>query len=193
MPTIQLTDQFGLDADVTAGDLSSLAKYFTNLSSLSVTGFNLNAIAGLTLADPAVKSLQAGLTFAQPAGIGSGGATLQLSAGVCGSFNIFVPPAAGGNLFDPNQYGDNIAVGGAERYVSIALTATFTPGIDAPVNQFSFGFTAGASVTLTNYRLFETQPAAPAILAALQDTVANFSVPCSLDDLNARRRRRPDL
>src|ERR1017187_86317 len=173
MPTIKLTDQFGLDVDVATGDLSSLAKYFGNFTSLSLAGFNLNSIAGLTLEDPAVTSIHAGLNFAQPVGIGSGGVTLA----------IFVPPADGGNLFDSDRYGDNIPVDGAERYVSIVLSTTAGPGINAAVNQLCFGFHAGATVSLANYRLFETHPTAPSILAAVQDTLANFCVPGGLDDL----------
>ena len=185
MPTIKLTDQFGLDVDVATGDLSSLAKYFGNFTSLSLAGFNLNSIAGLTLEDPAVTSIHAGLNFAQPVGIGSGGVTLQLSAGLGGTLGIFVPPADGGNLFDSDRYGDNIPVDGAERYVSIVLSATAGPGINAAVNQLCFGFQAGATVSLANYRLFETHPTAPSILAAVQDTLANFCVPGGLDDLRA--------
>ena len=185
MPTIHLTDEFGLAVDVATGDLSSLAKYFKNLSSLSLSGLNLAAQAGLSLANPAVTSLQGGLNFADPVAIASGAATLQLCAGISGTLNICVPPAAGGNLFDPDRYGDNIPMGGGERYVSIVLTATATPGINAAVNQFCFGFTAGATVSLANYRLFETQPAAPTILAAVQDTLANFCVPFGVDDLRA--------
>src|ERR1017187_305086 len=185
MPTIKLTDQFGLDVDVATGDLSSLAKYFGNFTSLSLAGFNLNSIAGLTLEGPAVPSFHAGLNFAQPVGIGSGGVTLQLSAGLGGALGIFVPPADGGNLFDSDRYGDNIPVDGAERYVSIVLSTTAGPGINAAVNQLCFGFHAGATVSLANYRLFETHPTAPSILAAVQDTLANFCVPGGLDDLRA--------
>jgi hypothetical protein len=185
MSTIQLTDQFGLDLDVTAPAVSALEKYFSNLSSLSLTGFNLKSIADLTLADPAVTTLTGGLNFDQPVTVGSGGVTLQFNAGASGSLKIFVPPATGGNLFDPDQFGDNISVAPAQRYVSVTLNATAGPQINATENQLCFGFQAGASVTLANYRLFETQPACPTIAAAVEDTIANFSVPGSLGDLQA--------
>src|ERR1017187_4625523 len=98
MPTIKLADQFGLDVDVATGDLSSLAKYFGNFTSLSLAG--------------------------------SGGVTLQLSAGLGGTLGIFVPPADGGNLFDSDRYGDNIPVDGGGRYGSLVLSTTAGPGIN---------------------------------------------------------------
>jgi len=185
MPTIQLTDQFGLDVDVKTDILSSLEKYAANLSKLSFTNLNLQSLADLTLANPSVTSLHAGLNLDQPVSIGSGGVTLQLDAGVSGTMDIYVPPTGGGCLFDSDLYGEAIAVDASERYVSIALCASAGPDISATFNQLTFGFQAGAKVSLANYRKFETQPAAPTILAAIQTTVADFCIPGSPDDLRA--------
>ena len=99
MPTIQLTDQFGLDVDVTTDILSSLEKYAANLSKISLSDLNLQSIADLTLADPSITSLHAGLNLDQPVDIGSGGVTLKLNAGLSGTLDIYVPPKGGGQLF----------------------------------------------------------------------------------------------
>ena len=160
MPTIQLTDQFGLDVDVKTDVLSSLEKYAANLSKLSLTGLNLQSIADLTLANPAITSLHAGLNLDQPVNIGAGGVTLQLNAGLGGTMDIYVPPTGGGCLFDSDLYGETISVGAAERYVSIALSASAGPDISATVNQLTFAFQPGVKVSLANYQKFETQPAA---------------------------------
>ena len=56
MPTIQLTDQFGLDVDVKTDLLSSLQKYAANLSKLSLTNLNLQSIADLALANPSIST-----------------------------------------------------------------------------------------------------------------------------------------
>jgi len=185
VPTIQLTDQFGLDVDVKTDILSSLEKYAANLSKLSFTNLNLQSLADLTLANPSVTSLHAGLNLDQPVSIGSGGVTLQLDAGVSGTMDIYVPPAAGGCLFDSDPYGDTIPVAASERYVSIELGASAGPDISATVNQLTFGFQPGVKVSLANYHKFETQPAAPTIIEALQTTVADFCIPGSPDDLRA--------
>jgi len=63
MPIIQVTDQFGFDVNVTTDILSSLAKYASNLSKLSLTNLNLQSLADLTLANPSITSLHAGVNF----------------------------------------------------------------------------------------------------------------------------------
>jgi hypothetical protein len=185
VPRIKLTDQFGLDVDVKTDGLSSLAKYAANFPNLSLSNLNLQALTGLTLADTSLTSLHAGLNLDRPVNIGSGGVTLQLKAGPSGTMDIYVPPTGGGCLFLSDLYGETIAVDAAERYVSIVLCASAGLDIRAPVNQLSFGFQAGATVTLANYRKFETRPAAPAILEAVQTTVADFCIPGGPDDLRA--------
>jgi len=185
MPNIQLTDNLGLDVNVKTDALSSLAKYAQNLSKISLTNLDLKSLVDLTLADPSITSAHAGLNFADPVDIGSGAATLTLNAGLSGSMDIYVPPKDGGTLFESDLYGETIAVSATERYVSIALNASAGAGISATINQLCFGFQAGAKVTLANYRKFETTPAAPTILEAVETTVAGFSIPGSLDDLGA--------
>ncbi|MFY9724270.1 MAG: hypothetical protein WB579_21280 [Bryobacteraceae bacterium] len=188
MPTIQLTDQFGLDVDVKTDLLSSLQKYAANLSKLSLTNLNLQSIADLTLANPSITSLHAGLSIDQPVNIGAGGVTLQLDAGVSGSMDIYVPPQGGGCLFESDLYGETIPVDAAERYVSIALCASAGPDISATINQLTFGFQPGVEVSIANYQKFETQPEAPTILEAVQTTVADFCIPGSPDDVRALSR-----
>ena len=185
MPTIQLTDQLGLDVNIQTDILSSLSKYAANLTKLSLKDLNLKSLADLTLANPSITSLHTGLSLDEPVNIGSGGVTLQLDAGLSGIMDVYVPPVSGGSLFADDTYGETIPVGPSERYVSIGLCATAGPDICATFNQLTFGFQPGATVTLTNHRKFETQPVAPTILEAVETTVAGFSIPGGLDDLRA--------
>jgi hypothetical protein len=185
VPTIKLTDQLGFNVDVQTDVLSSLEKYAANLSKISLTDLNLQSLADLTLANPSITSLHTGLNLDQPVDIGSGGVTLQVNASLSGTMDIYVPPTGGGSLFDADLYGEPISVAPAERYVSFALSASAGPDISATFNQLTFGFQAGAKVTLANYRKFETQPVAPTILEAVQATVAGFCIPGSPDDLRA--------
>jgi len=185
VPTIQLTDQLGLNVNIQTDILSSLAKYASNLTKLSLTNLNLQSLADLTLANPSITSLDAGLNLDSPVNIGSGGVTLQLTAGLSGAMDIYVPPAGGGSLFAADAYGETIPVGASERYVSISLCATAGPDIGATFNQLTLGFQPSVTVTLANYRKFETQPAPPTVLEAVETTVADFCIPGSPDDLRA--------
>src|SRR5271165_4688753 len=100
MPTIQLTDDLGLNVNVQTDILSWLAKYAANLSKISFSNQNLKSLADLSLANPSITSLHAGLNLVQPVDIGSGSAALHLNAGLSGGMDIYVPPAGGGSLFD---------------------------------------------------------------------------------------------
>jgi len=183
MPTIKLTDQFGLEVDVTTGILSSLTKYLSNFPNLSLANFNLKSIADLTLDNPAVTSAHAGLNFSQPVNIGLSGVTLAVNAGISGELDICVPPANGCDLFDPDLYGANIRVNGTQRYVSIRFSATAGPVGSASAGKLTLGVNPGVTATLANNRLFETRPAAPSILEAVEATLADFCIPASAGDL----------
>ncbi|HWB84144.1 MAG TPA: hypothetical protein VG675_08395 [Bryobacteraceae bacterium] len=185
MPSIKLNDQFGLDADITPGVTSALTQFFNKLPNLSVQDFNLKSVAGSTLEDPKVTSLRGGLHFSEPVDIGADGVQFQVKASGAGELSVFVPPAEGGNLFDPDLYGDNVHVAPHERYISLELSTTAGPEINIPAGKLSFGFDAGTDVKIANYRLFDMRPAAPTVLQALTDTVAGFSIPAGLADLRA--------
>src|SRR5579885_1549542 len=81
MQTVKLTDQFGLDVDAQPADGSALLKYFQQIPSLHFDSLNLSQIGGLTLDQPAVKSLTAGVSFLSPVDLGSGAPALSISAG----------------------------------------------------------------------------------------------------------------
>jgi len=183
MPTIQITDQFGLDVDVKTDVLSSLEKYAASLTKLSLTGLDLKSIADLTLADPSITSLHAGLNFDRPVAVGAGGVTLTLGGSMGGSMDIYVPPPGGGSLFAADPYGESIPVAATERYVSVAFDASAGPDISATINQLTFGFQPGVKVSLANFRKIETEPAAPTILDAVEGTVSGFCIPGTPDDL----------
>ena len=80
MPTIKLTDQFGLDADVKLAPFSSLLKYFQQLPALQLTNGDLSKVAGLTLDQPALTILNTGVSFDQSVPIGDRPPSLFLPA-----------------------------------------------------------------------------------------------------------------
>lgn len=180
MPTFKFKDGFGFDATITPSP-GAMSKYFQNLPDITMAVINLNAIQDMDLTNPALKKIQAGLTFSQPIQIGE---PLQLTVGASGSgaLSIFVPAKDGASLFDPDLYGDPILVPAAERYVSLALSATLNASAADSPGNLKFGFNTKATVTFSYYNPFV---AGTTVGTALAKTMANFVIPGDLDDIAA--------
>jgi len=88
MATINLTDQLGLNLDAELGDTSALLKYARKLPSLKFRDLDLKQLGGLTLDQPALRSLSTGISFDEPVVLGDGAPSLTVSAGVTGSLKI---------------------------------------------------------------------------------------------------------
>jgi hypothetical protein len=121
MPTIKLTDQFGLNLDAQLGDTSALLKYIRQLPSMRFEDVDLNKLAGLTLDQPALTSLSTGISFQDPVVLGEGAPALTVAAGVSGSLQI-VRKAE-----DLPGHGDPIDLPDANCYVAFAIDATLRP------------------------------------------------------------------
>ena len=185
MPAFKLGDQFGFSLDVVPDPQSGIAKYFQQAVDVVTHGFDLTRVAGLDLRDPAVTAFQTGLTFSQPIGIDTGDVPLSVQAGLNGSLGFFIPAAGGDVLFSPDDYGDNIPVPGAERYVSLGISASASIGATVSAGSVSFGFQPGTSFNIVNYCRFLLQPAPTLLTSALADTIRGFSLPRTVEDLTA--------
>src|ERR1039458_5125864 len=108
MTTIKLTDQLGLDEDVTLAPSSALLQYFQQVPSLRLDSLDLAKLGGLTLDQPALTALSAGISFEQPIPIGAGAPNLSVQAGVHGSFALI--KRAPGTASLPDVLADDIDI-----------------------------------------------------------------------------------
>lgn len=178
MATIKLSDQFGLDENVQLADTSALLQYARQLPGLLVTGANISQIGGLTLDQPAVASLQTGLSFSDPVALGQD-TELTIQAGVHGSFAIMT----GASLFSPDAFGDNIAIPAGSCYVSTGIDANAGAGPSLTPGSLKFGCSAGSTLQFTNYRRFTT--AGKPLLDALKESIGGFLIPATPEALEA--------
>ncbi len=185
MPSFKISDGVNAALDVTPNANSALIKYFKNLSDLSVSGAQMALKSGTTLADPTVSSVTAGMTFAQPIDVGTSQVDLKIGGGLSGSLGVFVPRGSAPKLFDPDPYNDPILVAPDDRYVSFEILASVNDSVAATSGDLKFGFTGGGSVALTNYRRFTVKPIAPQLVDAIRETVAQFTIPADIEDLEA--------
>lgn len=185
MASFAISDGANVSLDVTPNANSALVKYFKNLSDLSVDGAVIALKSGMSLADPAVKSANSGVTFARPVDLGTSQVELKVGGGLSGSLSIFVPGPTGSELFDSDPYGDPIKVGPDDRYVSFEFKATVTEALTAAAGDLKFGFSGGGSVSFANYRLFSVKPTPPELVGAVCETVGQFAIPADIEDFAA--------
>ncbi len=176
MPTLKLSDQFGLSVDVVPNPRSGIAQYLGDAVRAVITGFDLSRISGLDIHDPAITSFQTGLEFNRPASV---------ATGVTGNFGIFVPRRSGDDLFSTDDYGENVPVAADERFVSVGIRVSARAGGTVGGGSLAAGFAPGTAFEVLNYRKFSTRPAPPSILSALTATLRDFSIPADVEDLGA--------
>lgn len=185
MSTFQILDGVNASLAVTPNPGSAFVKYFKKVSDISLKGTTQALRSGITLADPAVTSINAGAAFQEPIDVGTSQVDLRIGGGISGSLGVFVPHGDAPKLFDPDPCEDPIAVAPDDRYVSFGICATVNPSVAGTVGDLKFGFGAGGSASFTNYRKFSVKPTPPQLTDAVRDTVAQFTIPADIEDLQA--------
>lgn len=185
MSTFQISDGISPSVDVTPNPGSAFVRYFRKVSDISLKGAAQALRSGMTLADPAISSINSAVSFAEPVDVGASQIDLKIGAGISGSLSVFVPHGDSPKLFDPDPYDDPIPVEPDDRYVSFGITATINPSIADTVGDLKFGFATCGSASITNYRKFSVKPTPPQLTDAIRDTVAQFMIPADIDDLQA--------
>jgi len=183
--TIKLNDRFALDTDVQLAPFSALLKYAQSLPSLIVEKADLSRIGGLTLSDPAVTSLTAGLSFNQPVNLGKGAPQLTIQAAVQGSFTVISRSPGNETLFGSDPFGENIQIPEGTCFVATALKASAAASLGGSVDALQFGIETGANITIANYGNFDAGAGSPTLLEALRQSIAGFVIPADAADLAA--------
>ncbi len=173
MPTIKLTDQFGLDLDAQPAPGSALLKYFQQLSSLRFDALDFGKIGGLTLDQPAVRSLRTGVSFQNPVSLGDGAPELSVGAGAHASFEIIADP-------------DDLPGGGDEglppdtRYVTFGIDAMASANVPVGAGRVQFGASPATKVEIANYLPLK---GGTTLAEAVRQAVIEFAIPVRSSDL----------
>jgi hypothetical protein len=178
MPSIPISDGLSVTADAEVAPFSSLKKYARDLPHLIASGGDLSRWKVLTLGDPAVTSLDLGLSFEKPVELGSGAPELTLGADAAVHFEVLT-----GKMFSPDVYGENLAIPEGKCAVRLGVSGTATAGVSASSGPASFGLDASAGISIDSYRPFSAGADAPTLLEALQTCVGELVIPVSADDV----------
>ncbi|MCM3869867.1 MAG: hypothetical protein ND895_04070 [Pyrinomonadaceae bacterium] len=183
MPSIKLTDQVGVDVEVELKENSAIAKYLKDLSKLKLSKLQFEDLKNIPLDQVPLKTLETGITFEQPIGLGVDDTELTIAAGVSGGLKLL--SAKDKQLFDTEVFGDPITIRDDQIYVGAQATAKVSSELTNKSGDLSFGFTAGSQVSLASYRLFERtgNGAFPSCLNAVKETIGAFVIPGDLQDL----------
>jgi len=181
MATIQLTDDLGLDADVTLAPFSALLKYFQQLPALRLTNADFSKAGGLTLDQPALTAVSSGLSFDKDVTAGPGATAISISAGAHGSLELIQRTPVVTTLQDVNSEDVEIAAGTC--YLAFGVQASVgVSGGTAGTGLLQFGVGPGETIDIRNYQSFPLQHGIT-LLDAVKETVGNFIIPASSDDL----------
>jgi hypothetical protein len=182
MATIQITDELGLDANITLAPFSSLLKYFQQLPALQLNSGDLSKAGGFTLDQPALTALNSGLSFAKSVSIGPGAAAISIPAGAHASLELILRTPAVVSLLDVSSNDIEIAEGTC--YVAFGVEAAVGASVVADAGLLQFGVAPGGTLEIKNYQNFPLKHGIT-LLEAVEQTVGTFIIPASADDLTS--------
>ena len=180
MPSIPIADGLSLNAEAELAPWSSLAKYAQELPKQLGGGANLSNWKVLTLADPAVQKLDAGLSLERPIPLGAGAPAVTLGIDSVVHFEVIT-----GRMFSPDVYGDNIAIPPGQCAVRLGVGAKTTAGASFPAGSVTFGLSADAGIEIDSYRCFPCGANAPTVLNALGQALGELVIPFQAADVTS--------
>jgi hypothetical protein len=182
MATIKLTDDLGLDADITMAPFSSLLKYFKQLPALRLSNGDFSKAAGMTLDQPALTMLNSGLSFTDSVAIGPGANALSISAGLHGLLALIPRTPSAVKL--PDVSAGEIQIAEGTCYLELGVQASVGVSVGPDSGQLQFGVGPGETIDIRNYQSFPLKHEIT-LLDAVEQTVGNFIIPASADDLSS--------
>ncbi|MHB2009347.1 MAG: hypothetical protein ACYCOX_15025 [Acidobacteriaceae bacterium] len=183
MPTINITDQFGLNISATPNPSFTFSKYLKDPLTIFANLGSVQDIGKLRISDDPFKSASVGLQFKQPVKLGSTGVELDIQPALLATVAI-ATGGAGKTLFDSSDpFGDSIAIPDNSAYLSLAIQATLDLSLnDKATADLKFGFNNQTKVVFTDYRLF---PTSDPIVESLTTLVENYTIPGDIPDIEA--------
>ncbi len=186
MPSIAVTDGVEVLLNVQPNTLSSIAKYIPGLN-----GIALQAHALAELLDRPVDQIQdnalidTGISLQQPVTINAQNLQLAINEQASGNIALIVPREGETEtpLLEWDPLDERIAFTPSQCYMAIALNASVGAGLKGSSGKLNFGVDPGASVAFTYYQRFEPTPGQTRFRTLLAESLANFSIPAAIEDL----------
>ncbi len=149
---------------------------------LQLTSGDFSKAGGLTLDQPVLTALSSGLSFDKSVSIGPGGTSISIPAGAHGSLELILRTPSVVSLLD--VYTGDIGIAEGTCYVACGVQAAVGVSVAADAGLLQFGVAPGGSLDIRNYQNFPLQQGVT-LLGAVEQTVGNFIIPASADDLTS--------
>jgi len=177
MPSIALTDNAGLNADLKIRDDSPLAK--AGLTRIVSIVTNLAGTLTAPIDQTAIRKVVAGATFTTPCELIGKAATLIVKGGANAQLSIFTP--ADKSLFGDDPFAPTIAIGPDECWVEFEIDANVDGKVSATAaDGFGVGVEAAAALSLATYTLVSAAGGRfPTFADAVAQALANYQVSCT--------------
>jgi hypothetical protein len=180
MSTINLTDKFGLNLNVTPSPGSAFAKYLKSPAASEAVLNDLKAIKDLQVGQDPFGSVSVGVSFKEPIKLGATGDELTIDPQLAASVGVKKDEP----LFSSktNPFGDDIAIPPGQAYVSLGFEARLDVAASGATGRLDFGIDFGTEISFTNYRLFSLTDQ---VVSALGTLFENFGIPANLEDIDS--------
>jgi hypothetical protein len=173
MATIQITDNIGLNTDLTIRDDSSLAK--AGLTKLVSTTKQLFDDFGKPVDQSDAESFGLGATFTTPNMLSSDVSSLTVSAGI--DCDLTVAKAADKLLFPDDGFSPKIPIEANQAWVGVDFDLTGSVDAATTVNGVGISFDGSTKFTYSTYTLFSpAAPPLPFLKDACVKAFQNFSM-----------------
>ena len=172
MAGISITDNLSLSVNFPPDGGSAFLKYLLAPGTISAQLTQPQKVGAFL-----DQLVPCGLTFTTPVQLGVTSAELAIQPGLQGSIGIKT-----GTLFDPksDDFGDAVSIPSGQAYVSAGIKASLNAGLTDGSGDLQFGFNAGTAITLTNYRLLDSNTL---VQSAIQTLFEQFAIPGDLQDV----------
>ncbi len=172
MPTIPLSNALGLEATGMLQPGSRLTQILPSFLHLQQTPLDQVALA----------QADAHLNFNQPIKASAGGLSFTVGASGGGTLSLI---GSSHGVLDPSDPFSAIPVLANEIYLGLGLDFSFTAGVSATVDSFSFGFSAERDFGITCFRRFQSDNHSfPVFGKAFVATADSFVLPMQAADLS---------
>src|ERR1041385_8134911 len=121
MPTLKITDTFGMTLDATADLGSIFTKYLKSPGGITAVLHNLKPLADLRIEDDPFEAKTLGIGFTQPVALGNTGVELMIQPSVNGTISL----TKGESLFDDetDPFRESIPIPSGRAYLAAVLNA----------------------------------------------------------------------
>ncbi len=181
VPTLNITDKFGILLEGQPDRSFSFGKYFQPLRGLNFRDLSFGQIADEFL-NPSLKDFpldkaSPGASFTDDIPISAGNLELLVEAGASAGLQI---STARDKTLGADEWGQPIKINDGEAYVGLLVDAQVRSGISRGIGSANFGFDISKFVRLSTSRLASENDR---FTDALRKSVETFSVVADWDDL----------